>query len=177
MATALDVLEMQRRRNRHYHWMKKEHVNPPSAKQVFDALKTSMVVEVPILNENDRRYGQTVTTPVYQISALAKVLGKSNQAVHDYEARGIIPEPIIDIVAARGNSKRGYTGDQVRAAVELSPLLNFTDARGIEYAAFSRELWSRWAAMPDGVVVELKEGVASDAPVKPAGRIRRRVQL
>lgn len=165
-----DPAELARLRARVDYWTKKEAVERPE--DAIRLLTTEFLGEVEITNSCDARCGEKVTTPLFRVSSVAALLGKSVQTVRLWERDGVIPvSQIILVGRKRGQTtQRGYTYAQMRAIYDLLPLLEFGDVRGAQYAAFSRELWKRWAAMPDGVIAEPR---TDDAPPPTKGRRRR----
>lgn len=165
-----DPAELARLRARVDYWTKKEAVERPE--DAIRLLTTDFLAEIEITNPADARHGQTITTPIFRVSSVAALVGKSVQTVRLWERDGVIPMSQIVLVGRkRGQTtQRGYTYAQMRAIYDLLPLLEFSDIRGAQYAPFSRELWQRWAAMPDGVIVQPRR---DDAPPAPKGRRRR----
>lgn len=120
---------------------------------------TEIWADIEITNPDDVRCGQTWRTPLYKSGTLAKILDVGQQSLRGWEQRGIIPDSNIKIDVNRQQANvRAYTYDQVSSLIEILPLLNFTDARGMEHSEFSRNLRRIWGEMPDGVLVVRKEG-------------------
>lgn len=110
--------EKQKKHSRYAYWGKRPIIKRPSS-EVF---KTELRADITLPN------GKTVRVPVYRISTVAQILGKSVQTVHLWEEQGRIPKPTL-IIEANDREDRAYTYDQVRLIWNLMPLQNFPDAR------------------------------------------------
>lgn len=139
--------ELQRKRVRVSYWRSK----PPMFRSDPELLQTDFFVELEVRNEEDLRCGTTITTPLYRVGSVAKILGVNPQSVRLWESQGVMPLPKLT-VHLRGQDHRAYTFDQLYAIWQLSPLMNFKDKRGLSADPFFRKLREVWDRMPDGVV-------------------------
>lgn len=113
-------------------------------------LQSDLVINVTIKDEKDIRFGQKIAIPVYKIGTLAHVLDMTTQGVKIWETRGWIPDGAFNL-AIKGGQVRAYTFDQIYIAWVLSPLLSFSDKRGMEYSPFIRHLKKAWSNLNSGI--------------------------